>query len=112
MAMNDDSGLRVTGCPQCGAPAEVVPEGRLGSTDGPVEIVRVRCADRHWFLMAEDQLTPAGPRLVTDQGSSSEARTSPSPRATSRRPPGAGGGRAAARTSPRLHLRASGALCA
>jgi hypothetical protein len=105
--MNDDSGLRVTGCPQCGAPAEVVPEGRLGSTDGPVEIVRVRCADRHWFLMAEDQLTPAAPRLVPDQGSSSDARTSPSPRATSRRPPGPSGAQASACTSQRLHIRAS-----
>jgi hypothetical protein len=52
--MNEERGLRMIGCPQCSAPAEVVSEGRLGSTGGPVEIVRVRCAERHWFLMAED----------------------------------------------------------
>jgi hypothetical protein len=88
--MNEDSGLRMIGCPQCGAPAEVVSEGRLGGTGGPVEIVRVRCVERHWFLMAEDRLP------VQSQGSSSDARTSPSPRATSRRPPGPSGAQASA----------------
>ena len=79
--MNEDSGLRMIGCPQCDAPAEVVSEGRLWSTDGPVELVRVRCVERHWFLMAEDQLP------VRSQEGFSDARTSPRPRATSRRPP-------------------------
>jgi hypothetical protein len=83
--MNEDSGLRMIGCPQCGAPAEVVSEGRLGSTAGPVDIVRVRCAERHWFLLAEDLL------LVPSQRSSSDARMSPRPRATSSRPPGPSG---------------------
>jgi hypothetical protein len=58
--MDDQSDLWMIGCPECGAPAEVEPEGRLGSTSGPVAIVRVRCAERHWFLMAEDGL-PAVP---------------------------------------------------
>lgn len=108
--MNDESSLRTTGCPQCGAPAEVVPEGRLESTDGPVAIVRIRCAERHWFLMAEDQLRPALPGLVgrqADQGRSSDARTSPSPRATSSRPPGPSGAQASACASQRRHIRAS-----
>lgn len=85
--MNGDVGLRVTGCPECGVPAEVVAEGRVGSTSGPVAIVRVRCAARHWFLMTEDRL---------DQGSSIDARTSPSPRATSSRPPGPSGAQVSA----------------
>jgi hypothetical protein len=83
--MNEDIGLRIIGCPQCGAPAEAVSEGRLGGTGGRVELVRVRCAERHCFLMTEDRLP------VPRQRSSSEARTSPSPRATSRRPPGPSG---------------------
>jgi|1186.fasta_scaffold23031_2 hypothetical protein len=88
--MDEDSGLRLIGCPQCAAPAEVVSEGRLGSTGGPVELVRVRCLERHWFLMPEDQLP------VPDQGSSSDALTSPRPRATSSRPPGPSGAQSSA----------------
>jgi hypothetical protein len=88
--MSEDSGLRLTGCPECGAPAELVAEGRAASTSGPVEIVRIRCAARHWFLLAEDQV-PA-----QDQGSSSDALTSPRPRATNRRPPGPSGAQASA----------------
>ena len=88
--MNEDSGLRMIGCPQCDAPAEVVSEGRLWSTDGPVELVRVRCVERHWFLMPEDRLP------VESQGSSSDALMSPSPRATSRRPPDPSGTQASA----------------
>ena len=85
--MDEDSGLRMTGCPECGAPAEVLAEGRVGSTSGPVAMVRVRCVRRHWFLMTEDRLV---------QGSSSDARTSPSPRATSSRPPGPSGAQVSA----------------
>jgi hypothetical protein len=47
---------RFSACPECGATAEVVPEGCADSTDGPVEMVRVRCVERHWFLMAADSL--------------------------------------------------------
>jgi hypothetical protein len=55
--MDEDS--RLTACPECGAPAEVVPEGEADSTDGPVELVRVWCVDRHWFLLAADSLPAA-----------------------------------------------------
>jgi hypothetical protein len=106
MAMDEQSGLRVTGCPECGAPAEVVPEGRLASTSGPVAIVRIRCAERHWFLMAEDQL-PSVPASVGDQASSSDTPTSPGPLATSRRPPGTSGTQASACASSPRQLRAS-----
>jgi hypothetical protein len=37
-------------CPECGLPAAVTVQGRAAGTDGPVEVVAVRCAARHWFL--------------------------------------------------------------
>ena len=43
--------LELTTCPECGAPAELIDEGSVESTDGPVRVVRLRCARRHWFLL-------------------------------------------------------------
>lgn len=43
--------LDMTFCPQCGQPAEVLDRSSLESTDGPVEHVRIRCVNRHWFLL-------------------------------------------------------------
>jgi hypothetical protein len=58
----------MTGCPECGAPAEVRPEGRVSSTDGPVELVRVQCVRRHWFLMDAARLRiPAAQLSATDE---------------------------------------------
>lgn len=37
-------------CPECGLPATVTQYGRAAGTDGPVEVVGVRCAAAHWFL--------------------------------------------------------------
>jgi hypothetical protein len=34
----------------------VISEGLVASTDGPIELVRVRCVRRHWFLMPADRL--------------------------------------------------------
>ena len=48
--------MEIIACPDCGAPAEVVPHGTLHSTNGGVEHVRVWCIDRHWFLMPRDML--------------------------------------------------------
>jgi hypothetical protein len=48
--------LQLTTCPECGAPADVTDEGSVDSTDGPVRVVRVHCARRHWFLMDGDGL--------------------------------------------------------
>jgi hypothetical protein len=50
---------RLIACPECGAPAEVVPQGWADSTDGPVELVRVWCVERHWFMLAADSLPAA-----------------------------------------------------
>lgn len=41
----------MTHCPACGLVAEVVWREVIESTDGPVEHAKVRCADRHWFLL-------------------------------------------------------------
>lgn len=43
-------------CPECGLPCTVEPRGYCGSTDGPVEVVYVRCVNRHWFLGPADRL--------------------------------------------------------
>ena len=47
--------LELVACPQCGAPAELVSEGWLDSTEGPVEHCRVRCVRRHFFFMPRPQ---------------------------------------------------------
>jgi hypothetical protein len=67
--------LTLTTCPECGAVAEVIDEGCVGSTGGAVRMVRVNCVRRHWFLMAEDGLArAAGGRLHT-----SAPETAPGP---------------------------------
>ena len=45
-------------CPEdeCVAPAMVIDEARLASTDGLIRHARVRCADGHWFLLPADRL--------------------------------------------------------
>jgi hypothetical protein len=48
--------MEIISCPECGAPADVVPHGSLRSTHGAVDHVRVWCIDRHWFLMPRDVL--------------------------------------------------------
>ncbi|MBY5162377.1 hypothetical protein [Salsipaludibacter albus] len=76
--------LQVTACPACGLPAEVWDRAVLASTDGPVEHARVRCLDRHVFLlpvaMLADSSTPE-PSGGADAGGRSRSR----PNATTRR---------------------------
>ena len=43
-------------CPECGHLAEVEWRDVLDSTDGPVEHARIRCIQRHWFLMPVERL--------------------------------------------------------
>jgi hypothetical protein len=43
-------------CPECGLPATVTSYGAAAGTDGPVEVVRVRCVARHWFLGPDETL--------------------------------------------------------
>ena len=40
-----------TTCPDCGAAAHVEWRAVLESTDGPIEHAKVRCEQRHWFLL-------------------------------------------------------------
>jgi hypothetical protein len=44
-------------CPECGLPAMVEWRTEVGSTTGAVEHVKIRCVDRHWFLMPAERLT-------------------------------------------------------
>jgi hypothetical protein len=53
--------LRVAGCPDCGAPAEVIDEGVVASTDGLITLVRTLCARRHWFLLPADRVASVVP---------------------------------------------------
>ena len=48
--------LRLVGCPECGAPAEVEWADEVVSTSGPLELVKIRCLSRHWFLMPSEGL--------------------------------------------------------
>ncbi|MCW6006630.1 hypothetical protein K1W54_18885 [Micromonospora sp. CPCC 205371] len=54
-------------CPECGLPATVTPYGQAAATDGPVEVVRVRCAAAHWFLGPGETLRRLIPRPVHEQ---------------------------------------------
>jgi hypothetical protein len=43
--------MDTTTCPECGALAEVEWRDVAESTDGPVEHAKIRCLQRHWFLL-------------------------------------------------------------
>lgn len=62
------------GCPECGAPAEVVPEGAADGTEGFVDVVRVWCVERHWFLMSADRLAGYEPGPAAADGRAVSAR--------------------------------------
>jgi hypothetical protein len=47
-------------CPECGQPADVVWRSSVASTDGPVELAKIRCAQWHHFLMPSAGLVPLG----------------------------------------------------
>jgi hypothetical protein len=52
-------------CPECGLPATVTSRGRVASTGGPVEVVKLSCVLSHWFLGPADTLLRAPPALTT-----------------------------------------------
>jgi hypothetical protein len=60
----ESTSLRIIACPECGAPAEVIDEGQVPSTDGPIGLARVRCVGRHWFLMPADRLADPDEPIV------------------------------------------------
>jgi hypothetical protein len=43
--------MDVVDCPECGLPAEVLDRFTLESTDGPVEMIKIRCVKGSPFLM-------------------------------------------------------------
>jgi hypothetical protein len=52
------------GAHRCGLPAEVEDRATMRSTDGPVEILKIRCPAGHWFNGPLDALalpTASGP---------------------------------------------------
>jgi hypothetical protein len=57
--------METTTCPECGQVAEVEWRAVLESTDGPVEHARVRCVQKHWFLLP----------LVTVEAARGESQT-------------------------------------
>jgi hypothetical protein len=46
------------GALRCGLPAEVEDRVTMRSTDGPVEIFKIRCPAGHWFNGPLESLTP------------------------------------------------------
>jgi hypothetical protein len=53
------SSLTLVVCPDCGATAEVEWQSTLHSSQGPVVLAKIRCLNRHWFLMPRDGLVTA-----------------------------------------------------
>ena len=45
------------GATRCGLPAEIQERYVLGSTDGPLESMRIRCPRGHWFNGPLESLT-------------------------------------------------------
>jgi hypothetical protein len=43
-------------CPECHEPTSVLERFTLHSTDGPLEHVKVRCRDGHWFTLPGDRV--------------------------------------------------------
>jgi hypothetical protein len=56
-------------CPQCAQPAQIIDRFTLGSSDGPLEHVKLSCpSGRHWFTpLAEDveimQVAPSAEQM-------------------------------------------------
>ena len=57
--VEESSGLTLVACPDCGATAEVEWQSTEHSTGGPLVLVKIRCLNRHWFLMPRDDLVTA-----------------------------------------------------
>ena len=55
--------MDTTTCPECGALAEVEWRDVAESTDGPVEHAKIRCVQRHWFLLPVASLPHAATRI-------------------------------------------------
>jgi hypothetical protein len=54
------------GMQRCGLPAEVEDRVTMRSTDGPIEIVKVRCPAGHWFNGPPGSLDLPAPTAVSE----------------------------------------------
>lgn len=57
--------MEFTSCPECEALAEVEWRDVLESTDGPIEHAKIRCVQRHWFLLPVAALAASRQPAVT-----------------------------------------------
>lgn len=48
--------------PQCAAPAHIEDRWTLESTDGSVDVVKIRCSVGCWYTVLADDLSPATDR--------------------------------------------------
>lgn len=53
-------------CPECGQPADVEWRTSVPSTDGPIELAKIRCTLWHHFLMPTEGLVPLGTAPAPD----------------------------------------------
>ena len=51
--------VTLVACPDCGATAEIEWQSTQPGTTGPVALAKLRCLNRHWFLMPADYLVAA-----------------------------------------------------
>ena len=56
IADDADRHLDLVACPECTMTAAVQHWNQVKSTDGPIDLVKVTCVNRHWFLMPADRL--------------------------------------------------------
>jgi hypothetical protein len=69
--------MDTTGCPECGTLAEVEWRAVLESTDGPVEHARVRCVQKHSFLLPLASLQVAQGPAQTKRSSRRDSPSGP-----------------------------------
>lgn len=55
MDLHDDRTPLVV-CPECAAPALVEWREPVASADGSTGLAKIRCLNRHWFMMLGDRL--------------------------------------------------------
>lgn len=73
----ENTTLDLVGCPEWGAPAEIVDRFALPSTDGPIEHVTMQCVQRHWFRMAAESFQVARIGERPDRWTAVTRRTRP-----------------------------------
>jgi len=47
-------------CPTCHEPAEILDRFTLGSTEGPLRHLKIRCDGGHWYTMPADRVQAYG----------------------------------------------------